>query len=57
MNEKQLRILNLTDQLIHIFKERDEDKKLNKELQGDTWEVHNIKLLKELIEDYFGNEK
>jgi len=57
MQDKQEQILSLINQLIDIFYQRDTEKILNRELDGDTWEIHNLKLLKLLIEDYFKNEK
>jgi len=52
---KQEKILNLVNQLIQQSLYRDilENGKLE---DGDSWEVHHLRLLKNLIEDYFKYE-
>lgn len=49
---KQEKILNLINQLIEksLYEDILENGKLE---DGDSWEVHHLRLLKNLIEDYF----
>jgi len=53
--KEQKTIINLLDQLIHksLYEDILEHGKVE---DGDSWQVHNLKLLKSLIEDYFKNE-
>lgn len=57
MNEqKQARIINLINQLTE--KALYEDILANGKLEdGDSWNVYHLRLLKDLVEDYFNNEK
>jgi hypothetical protein len=53
--EKQNQIVNLLNQIIEaaLFQDLIDN---GKKLDGETWQVHHLRLLKELIQDYF-NEK
>lgn len=56
MKEKsQESIINLINQLIGkaLYEDILENGKLE---DGDSWEVHNLRLLKKMLEDYFKNE-
>ena len=54
--QKQARIINLINQLTE--KALYEDILANGKLEdGDSWNVYHLRLLKDLIEDYFNNEK
>lgn len=54
--QKQADIINLLNQLIEKFLYEDilENGKLE---DGENWEVHHLRLLRSLIQDYFKNEK
>lgn len=54
--QKQANIISLINQLIEksLYEDILENGKLE---DGDNWEVHNLRLLKSLIEDYFADEK
>lgn len=54
--QKQAKIINLVNQLIEksLYEDILENGKLE---DGDSWDVHNLRLLKSLIEDYFIDEK
>ena len=53
--EKQNQIVNLLNQIIEaaLFQDLIDN---GKNLDGETWQVHHLRLLKGLIQDYF-NEK
>jgi hypothetical protein len=52
---KQAQIINLLNQIIEVslFQDLIDN---GKKLDGETWQVHHLRLLKGLIQDYF-NEK
>lgn len=54
--QKQANIINLLNQLIEksLYEDILEHGKVE---DGESWEVHHLRLLKSLIEDYFINEK
>jgi len=53
--DKQQQIVNLLNQIIEaaLFQDLIDN---GKKLDGETWQVHHLRLLKGLIQDYF-NEK
>lgn len=53
--DKQKQIVNLVDQMIEaaLFQDLIDN---GKKMDGETWQVYHLRLLKELIKDYF-NEK
>jgi hypothetical protein len=56
MNEqKQKQIIHLVNQIIEaaLFQDLIDN---GKKMDGETWQVHHLRLLRGLIEDYF-NEK
>jgi len=57
MNEqKEATIINLINQLIEkaLYEDILENGKVE---DGESWNVHHLRLLKSLIEDYFTDEK
>ena len=54
--EKQAKIINFTNQLIEkaLYEDILENGKIE---DGESWNVHHLRLLKSLIEDYFTDEK
>jgi len=54
--KEQLQIINIINQLIQksLYEDILENGKIE---DGDNWTVHNLKLVRSLIEDYFKNEK
>jgi len=54
--QKEARIINLINQLTEkaLYEDILENGKLE---DGDSWNVYHLRLLKNLIEDYFNNEK
>jgi len=53
--EKQKQIIHLLNQIIEasLFQDLIDN---GKKMDGETWQVYHLRLLKELIKDYF-NEK